>query len=105
MCRRGGEFEIVLAAQDACEHAVPQFEMLCEIIATQLDSGAFPPIIEWVDVRVAADGVGQQLLTPLWRFLTSLGKEVDAVVLYQDDAAFVRLGLGEHGAQVGTFET
>lgn len=78
---------------------------LCEIIATQLGSGAFPPIIERVDVRVAADGVGQQLLTPLWRSLTSLGKEVDAVVLYQDDAAFVRLGLGEHGAQVGTFET
>ena len=63
--------------------------MLCEIIATQLGSGAFPPIIERVDVRVAADGVCQQLLTPLWRSLTSLGKEVDAVVLYQDDAAFV----------------
>ncbi|WP_438600706.1 hypothetical protein [Klebsiella michiganensis] len=49
--------------------------MLCEIIATQLGSGEFPPIIERVDIRVAADGVGQQLLTPLWRSLTGYEKQ------------------------------
>lgn len=79
--------------------------MFCEIIATQLGAGDLPPVIERVDLRIAADGVGQQLLTALWRSFTVLGKKIDAVILYQDDAAFFRLSFCKHGAQVGTFKT
>ena len=91
--------------QEAREQAVLRVEILRKIVATQLAAGEVPPVIERVGVRVAADGVGEQLLASIRATLPTLGEEVHALVLGEDDAALVGNGLGQHGAQVGTFES
>jgi len=58
-----------------------------------------------VGIRVAADGVGQQLHAAIGAALSALGEEVHALVLGEDDAALVGDGLGQHRPQIGAFES
>ena len=91
--------------QEAREQAVLRVEVFREVIAAQLAAGEVPPVIERVRVRVAADGVGEQLLAPIRATLSALGEDVHPLVLDQDDAALIGDGFGQHGAQVGAFES
>src|SRR3546814_2658983 len=59
--RGGGQHQIVRAVQDACEDAFLRVEEFAEVVAAQLGVRQFPPVIERVGIRVAADGIGQQL--------------------------------------------
>lgn len=101
----GGLHEIVRRVQEAREQAVLRVEILRKIVAAQLAAGEVPPVIERVGVRVAADRVGEQLLASIRATLPTLGEEVHALVLDQDDAALIGDGFGQHGAQVGAFES
>ena len=76
-----------------------------EVVASKFGACQFPPVSERVGIRVAADGIGQQLHAAIGTALSLLGEEVHALVLGEDDAALVGNGLGQHGAQVGTFES
>jgi hypothetical protein len=101
----GGQHEIVRRVQDAREDAVLRVEELAEVVAAQLGACQVPPVIERVGIRVAADGIGQQLHPSIRATLPALGEEVHALVLGQDDAALIGDGFGQHGAQVGAFES
>ena len=91
--------------RDACEDVFLRVEEFAEVVAAQLDARQFPPVIERVGIRVAADGIGQQLHAAIGATLPALCEEVHALVLGEDDAALVGNGLGQHGAQVGAFES
>ena len=100
---RGGDLEIVVAHQDALEHTLLDVEALPEIIATEFDVRQDPPGIEIVDVRVAADGIGDELLPSVGHPFAFLGHEVHALILDEQKSAFVCDGLGDDGAQIGVF--
>ena len=85
----GGQHEIVRRVQEAREQAVLRVEILRKIVATQLAAGEVPPVIERVGVRVASDGVGEQCLAPIRATLPTLGEEVHALILDQDNAALI----------------
>ena len=103
--RGGGQHQIVRAVQDACEDAFLRVEEFAEVVAAQLGARQLPPVVKRVGIRVAADGIGQQLHAAIGTALSLLGEEVHALVLGEDDAALVGNGLGQHGAQVGAFES
>ena len=64
-----------------------------------------PPVIEGIDIRVAAGGIGDGLLATIGSALAALGQEVHALILDQDDAALIRHRFGEHGPQLRAFES
>jgi hypothetical protein len=80
-------------------------EELAEVVAAELGARQFPPVVERIDVGVAAHGVGHGLAPPIGPALATLGHEIHALVLDQDDAALVGRCLGEHGPKLGAFES
>ena len=64
-----------------------------------------PPVVEGIDIRVAAGGIGDGLLATIEPALAALGQEVHALILDQDDAALIRRRFGEHGPQLRAFES
>jgi len=67
VCRGGGHVEVVLAAQDARKHALLRIEELAKVIAAELGTRQFPPVVEGIDIRVAAGGIGDGLLATIGR--------------------------------------
>ena len=70
-----------LAAQDERENAIVRIEELAEVVATELGSRQLPPVIEGIDVRIAADSVGNAFLTSIGLTLAVLGHDVHTLVL------------------------
>src|SRR5690606_16848143 len=105
VCRGGGHVEVVLAVQDARKHALLWIEELAKVIAAEFGTRQFPPVVEAIDIRVAAGGIGDGLLATIGSALAALGQEVHALILDQDDAALIRHRFGEHGPQLRAFES
>src|SRR5690606_33447481 len=81
VCRGGGHVEVVLAAQDAHKHALLRIEELAEVVATERGTRQLPPVVEGIDIRVAAGGIGDGLLATIGSALAALGQEVHALIL------------------------
>lgn len=105
LCRRGRQFKIVFTVEDAGEDSIVRIKKLPEVIPAKLGAGEFPPVIEWIDVGIAANGVGQQFLLPIGCTLAELGQEIHPMILGEDEAALVSDSLGQHGTQICTFES
>ncbi len=105
VCRGGGHVEVVLAVQDARKHALLRIEELAEVVATERGARQLPPVVERIDIWVAAGGIGDGLQATIGSALAALGQEVHALILDKDDAALIDHGLGKYGPQVGTFES
>jgi hypothetical protein len=61
-----------------------------------------PPVI--INVRVAADGIGDQLSTTVGTALALIGHKIHAMILDQDDAALMSYRFGKNRPQVDAFE-
>lgn len=101
---RGRQQQVIGAVQDAREHLLVRIEELAEVVAAQLDARQFPPVIERIDIRVAANRVRNQLLALIGPALAMFGEPVHALVLDQDDAALVGDGLGQDRSKRTAFE-
>ena len=101
----GGQHQVVRAVQDACEDAFLRIEELAEVVAAQFGACQLPPVIERIGIRVAADGIGQQLHPTVRAPFPALGEEGHALILGEDHAALSGDRLGQHGAQVGASES
>ena len=91
--------------KEAREHAVLRVKVLREVVTAQFAVAEMPPVVEWVGVRVAANCVGQQRLAPVGVARAALGEEVHAVVFDQHGLALIGKRLGQHGPQIGDFES
>src|SRR5690606_39580047 len=100
-----GHVEVVLAAQDARKHALLRIEELAEVVATELGTRQFPPVVEGIDIRVATGGIGDGLLATIGSALAALGQEVHALILDQDDAALIRRRFGEDATKLRAVDT
>lgn len=105
MCRRGRHFEIVRALEDERKDTFARMEELAEVIATELGTRQLPPVVERIDIRIAAHGVGDEFLAPIGPALTTFGQETHALILDEDDTTLVDHRFGEHGPQVGAVES
>ena len=94
---RGGHIEVALAVQDERENAIPQIEELAEVIATELCARQLPPVIEGIDVRIAADSVGEAFLAPIRSVFAEFGHEVHTPVLDLDAPALADERFDKYG--------
>lgn len=101
---RGGYFQITLTALDKRKNAILRVEELTEIIATKFGVRQLPPVIECIDIGVAADRVGDVLLATIGPAFTAFGHEIDALILDQDDATLIAHRFGQYEPQVGAAE-
>ncbi len=65
MCHGRGHFEVVRVVQDECKDTVARIEELAEVVTAKLGARQLRPVIECIDIRIAADGVGDELLAPI----------------------------------------
>ena len=88
-----------------CNPDVDAFDDWWELARAEFGARQFPPVVERIDIGVAAHGVGDGLAPPIGPALAVLGHEIHALVLDQDDAALVGRRLGKHGPKLGAFES
>jgi hypothetical protein len=80
-------------------------QKLTEVIAAEFAVHPRPPVIEGIDVRIAADGVSNPFPASIGPALAFLRHEIHALILGQNDAALIRHRFNEHGPQIGAFES
>lgn len=90
----GNQLEIVIGVEDVTENAIAQIEVFGEVVTAKLDAREVVPVVEWIRIRIAPNGIREQLLTAAWKTLSMLGKPVNTLVFYQDDATLVAKRLG-----------
>jgi len=78
-----------------------RIEELATVIGTEFSTRKFSPIVERIDIRIAAHCVGDEPPASIGSVFATLAQEMHTPVLARDDAASVDRRLGKHEQQVG----